>query len=107
MRTERDSLLVFFFEQYEADFFKKNEYAFHPTQKPVTVMKYLVKTYSDPGMLILDPFMGNGSTGISCVETGRRFIGIEISTEYFDVACQRIENALKNQQNKLPIAENE
>lgn len=63
----------------------------HPTQKPVALMQWCVNFTS--GDKVLDPFMGSGSTGVAAVQLGRKFIGIEIEPKYFDIACQRIENA--------------
>ena len=63
----------------------------HPTQKPVPLMEWLVKTYSNEGEIVLDNCMGSGSTGIACVNTNRDFIGIEINKEYFKIAKERIE----------------
>jgi len=65
----------------------------HPTQKPIDLVEYLVKTYSNEGELILDPFMGNGTTGIACKNLERDFIGVELDAEYFEMAQQRIEAA--------------
>jgi len=66
----------------------------HPTQKPVGVMKWCIDNLpKDCGGLILDPFMGSGSTGVAAVQMGREFIGIELNEEYFDIACKRIEEA--------------
>ena len=65
----------------------------HPTQKPVALMVALIKHLSQPGDTILDPFMGSGTTGVACVQTGRKFIGIEIDAGYFEIAKQRIEAA--------------
>ena len=62
----------------------------HPTQKPVALLEYLIKTYTEPGETVLDNCMGSGSTGIACVNTGRRFIGIELDKKYFDIAKKRI-----------------
>jgi site-specific DNA-methyltransferase (adenine-specific) len=62
----------------------------HPTQKPVSLMVYLVEKLTQPGDTILDPFMGSGSTGVACVRTGRNFIGIEIDPTYFAIAQNRI-----------------
>lgn len=62
----------------------------HPTQKPVELMSYFVKTYSNEGNIILDPFMGSGTTAISCVQNNRNFIGIEISKEYYEIAEERV-----------------
>ena len=66
----------------------------HPTQKPVALLEYLVKTYTNPGDTVLDNCMGSGSTGVACVNTGRRFFGIERNNEYFDIAKQRINDAV-------------
>lgn len=70
-----------------------NEERFHPTQKPVEVMKWCIGHYPDTVDTILDPFMGSATTGVACVRLGRPFIGIEIHEPYFDVACRRIEEA--------------
>jgi len=64
----------------------------HPTQKPVRLMSFILD-YIDGGKTILDPFMGRGTTGIACLQSGRKFIGIEQDAEYFDIACKRIEQA--------------
>ena len=63
----------------------------HPTQKPLTLMEYLVKTYTNEGDIVLDFTMGSGTTGVACVNTNRRFIGIELDEEYFNIAKNRIE----------------
>lgn len=65
----------------------------HPTQKPVELMAYLIKTYSQPGDTVLDNCMGSGSTGIACFETDRKFIGIEKDSDIFALAQKRIEDA--------------
>lgn len=62
----------------------------HPTQKPVALMEYLIRTYTNPGELVLDNTMGSGTTGVACVNTGRRFIGIERDEKYFQIARERI-----------------
>ena len=64
----------------------------HPTQKPVELLEYLVKTYTDEEDVVLDNCMGSGSTGIACKHTDRKFIGIELYKEYFDIAKERIKN---------------
>ena len=66
----------------------------HPTVKPLYVMYKAIASASAPGDLVLDPFMGTGSTGVAALQCGRRFIGIEREPKYFDIACQRIEHAL-------------
>lgn len=65
---------------------------FHPTEKPVELMWNVVR-WTDG--VVLDPFMGSGTTGVACARLGRDFIGIEVDTKYFDIACRRIEAALK------------
>lgn len=67
----------------------------HPTQKPVALMEWCVK-FTD-AQTILDPFMGSGTTGVACMNLGRKFIGIEIEKKYFDIACERIAQAQKQQ----------
>ena len=66
----------------------------HPTQKPVALLEYLIKTYTLEGETVLDNCMGSGSTGVACVNTNRQFIGIEKDDKYFEIAKQRIEAAL-------------
>jgi site-specific DNA-methyltransferase (adenine-specific) len=62
----------------------------HPTEKPVRLAERIIQLISEPGDIILDPFMGSGSFGIACVNTNRKYIGIEINQKYFDIACERI-----------------
>jgi site-specific DNA-methyltransferase (adenine-specific) len=62
----------------------------HPTVKPLALMRYLVKLVTRPGHVVLDPFMGSGTTGIACRELGREFIGIEKEAEYCEIARRRI-----------------
>lgn len=63
---------------------------FHPTQKPVALLEYLIKTYTQGNETVLDFTMGSGSTGVACVNTGRKFIGIELDENYFNISEQRI-----------------
>ena len=65
----------------------------HPTQKPVPLFEYLIRTYSNEGNTVLDNCMGSGTTGVACVNTGRKFIGIERDAEYFQIAQKRIQEA--------------
>lgn len=65
----------------------------HPTEKPLNVMEWLVKMTTNEGDTVLDPFMGSGTTGVACVNTGRNFIGIEKDEPYFEIAKKRIEDA--------------
>lgn len=64
----------------------------HPTQKPVALLEYLIKTYTNEGNVVLDNCMGSGSTGVACINTNRRFIGIELDENYFNIAKERIGN---------------
>ena len=67
----------------------------HPTQKPVALLEYLIKTYTNEGETVLDNCMGSGSTGVACVNTNREFIGIELENKYFNIAKRRIEEINK------------
>ena len=69
------------------------ERGLHPTQKPVALMEYLIRTYTNEGETVLDNTMGSGTTGVACANTGRRFIGIERDPAYFQIASDRIEKA--------------
>ena len=71
----------------------KRERGQHPTQKPVELMAYLIRTYTNPGDLVLDFTMGSGTTGVAAMQEGRRFIGIERDAGYYGIACQRITEA--------------
>ena len=72
----------------------KNERGLHPTQKPVALLEYLIKTYTNEGETVLDNCMGSCSTGIACINTNRQFIGIEKDDKYFEIAKKRIEECL-------------
>lgn len=73
--------------------FDKEEDHVHPTQKPVALFEYLVRTYSDEGDVVLDNCMGSGTTGVACARSGRKFVGIELDKAYFDIAVTRITEA--------------
>lgn len=77
-------------------FFKteKSKGSFHPTQKPVTLLEYLIKTYTNENEIVLDNCMGSGSTGVAALNLHRKFIGIELDESYFNVAKNRIESAI-------------
>jgi site-specific DNA-methyltransferase (adenine-specific)/modification methylase len=75
------------------DIDKEHPQSFHPTQKPVALCEYLIKTYTNEGDLVLDNCMGSGSTGVAAVNLNRNFIGIELNDEYFEIAQERIGNA--------------
>ena len=68
----------------------KQQRGFHPTQKPVALMEYLIKTYTNQGDTVLDNCMGSGTTGVACKNLGRKFIGIEQDSSYFEIASKRI-----------------
>jgi len=72
----------------------KSENGLHPTQKPVALMEYLIKTYTNPSEVVLDFTMGSGTTGVACVNLGRRFIGIEKDEGYFNLAKDRIQKTI-------------
>lgn len=78
----------------------KTERGYHPTQKPVPLFEYLIKTYTDEGMIVLDNCMGSGTTGVACMSTNRKFIGIEMDEKYFKIAKSRIENSLAQGEEK-------
>lgn len=63
----------------------------HPTQKPVALLEYLIKTYTNEGDVVLDNCMGSGSTCVACVNTNRHYIGFELDPQYFDIACKRLD----------------
>jgi site-specific DNA-methyltransferase (adenine-specific)/modification methylase len=69
----------------------------HPTQKPIGIMKWCISHLPDTCETILDPFMGSGTTGVAAVQMNKKFIGIEREEKYFDIACERIENAQRQQ----------
>ena len=68
---------------------------YHPTQKPVALLEYLIKTYTNENDLVLDNCMGSGSTGVACINTNRNFIGIELDEKYFKIAKERINNIVR------------
>ena len=76
--------------------YKKDNGGYHPTQKPVALLEDLIQTYSNKGNTVLDFTMGSGSTGVACVNTNRRFIGIELDDGYFEIAKKRIEEAVND-----------
>ena len=81
------------------------EFVKHPTQKPVALMEYLIKTYTNENETVLDFTMGSGSTGVACMNTNRKFIGIELDNNYFDIASKRIEEAYFYAQNEGALNE--
>lgn len=75
----------------------------HPTQKPVALLEYLIKTYTNEGETVLDNCMGSGSTGVACIHTNRNFIGMELDETYFNIAKDRIRSELNN----IPYVKND
>lgn len=78
-----------------------NNFSVHPQQKPVDLLEYLIKTYTNEGEVVLDCTMGSGSTGVACINTGRKFIGFETEKKFFDIAEKRITEALALKQQEL------
>lgn len=77
-------------------FANKTNNVYHPTEKPVDLLEQFIKNSVEESGIVLDPFMGSGSTGVACVNAGRNFIGIELDKQYFDIAVQRIERSEQN-----------
>ena len=81
--------------RYPKDIIKFNkDKGYHPTQKPVALLEYLIKTYTNEGEIVLDNCMGSGSTGVACRNTGRKFIGIELDDKYFEISKSRLNEAV-------------
>lgn len=80
--------------------FVRDKDKLHPTQKPVALCEYLINTYTNENDLVLDNCMGSGSTGVACVNTNRRFVGIEIEDKYYNIANERILNQIRNNEVK-------
>lgn len=77
----------------DIDFY--SEERFHPTQKPISLLERIIKASSNPGMIVLDPFLGSGSTALACMNLGRKFIGIEKEPKFVQIANERLENQKK------------
>ena len=97
--NERYPLSVLYFSSQGQELHKTKRQ--HPTQKPVALLEYLIKTYTLENETVLDNTMGSGSTGVACVNTNRNFIGIEKDPEYFKIAEKRIREAQENYQESL------
>ena len=80
-----------------------NERKFHPTQKPVSLLMYLVRTYTNENEVILDFTMGSGSTGVACMLTDRKFIGVELDDKYFEIAENRLKEATEKKEELLKV----
>lgn len=79
--------------------FNRDKGGFHPTQKPVEMMEYFIKTYTNEGDLVLDNCMGSGSTGVACINTNRNFLGFELDEKYFEIAKNRLKEAEESKNN--------
>lgn len=86
--------------KYPAVVSNSKEKVNHPTQKPVALLEYLIKTYTNDGDLVLDNCMGSGSCGVAAVNTNRKFIGIELDENYYNIAKQRINEAIRKKNEK-------
>ena len=97
-KSDKDAIQEFC--NYPTDIlsFDVEKKAVHPTQKPVQLLEYLIRTYTNDGETVLDNCMGSGSTGVACVNLKRNFIGMELEEKYFKIAEERINNARFNQQ---------
>lgn len=86
-------------ERYPIDIikFKRDKEKLHPTQKPVALLEYLIKTYTNENEVVLDNCMGSGSTGIACLNTNRKFIGFELDEKNFEISKNRLESWCSNQ----------
>ena len=79
-------------KRYPVDIIKfNNDRGLHTTQKPVELLEYLIKTYTNEGEIVLDNCMGSGSTCVACVNTNRHYIGFELDQQYYDIACKRLD----------------
>ncbi len=83
--------------------FSKDRPSYHPTQKPVALFEYLIKTYTSVGDVVLDNTIGSGTTAVAAINTGRNFIGIEMDKGYCDIANKRIQEAREKLASKLPL----
>lgn len=77
----------------------RNDGKIHPTQKPIDILERIIRVSSNEGATVLDPFLGSGSTGVACANTGRKFIGMELDDNYFKIAESRINEAFFNAKN--------
>lgn len=85
------------------EFDKVRKGAVHPTQKPVALLEYLIKTYTNEGETVLDNCMGSGSTGVACLNTNRNFIGMELDENYFNIAKERIKERIKEREDYINV----
>lgn len=66
----------------------------HPTQKPLEIIQRIIDKFSDENDIVLDPFLGSGTTAVACVNTGRHYIGFELDQQYYDIACKRLDEVV-------------
>ena len=85
-----------FYPKSVLEYSNVNHDGVHPTQKPVELIRYLIRTYTNEGDLILDNCVGSGSTAVAAIKEKRHFIGMELNKEYYDIACKRVKNELSN-----------
>ena len=82
--------------------FQRKKYeALHTCPKPINLMEIVINRFTIPAAIVLDPFLGSGTTGVACINLGRKFIGIEIEPKYFEIACKRIEHATEQAKQRL------
>ena len=80
-----------------------SKYVLHPTQKPVSLLMYLVRTYTNENEVVLDFTMGSGSTGVACMLTDRKFIGIEWDDKYFEISKSRLNEVVEKKEELLKV----
>ena len=90
-----------FYATHFGTYWRQHKKIDHPSPKPIELYKWIINWISSPGDTILDPFMGSGTTGVACIQTGRKFIVIEIDEGYFNIAKDRIAEA--QLQMRMPI----
>lgn len=94
---QKDVITISNGERYPIDIleFNRDKQKLHPTQKPIALIEFLIKTYTNEGVIVLDNCMGSGTTGVACINTNRKFIGIELNEEYYAIADERIKQSLE------------
>lgn len=94
---QKDVITISNGERYPIDIleFSRDKQKLHPTQKPIALIEFLIKTYTNEGDIVLDNCMGSGTTGVACINTNRKFIGIELNEEYYAIANERIKQSLE------------
>lgn len=103
IKSNKDSITEFYNYPISIINVSSEGKTFHPTQKPVALMEYLIKTYTNEGQTVLDNCMGSGTTGVACINTKRNFIGIEQESNYFDISVSRISATIDDQKPDLTL----